>query len=271
MARSSLTFLFTLVAAIPAAYAQPSAAAGSAIFQRLAPVDLTGNWVSVVTEDWAVRMLPPIKGDFVSLPLNALGQKVANTWDPARDLAAGEACKAYGAPALLRIPGRVKIGWQDGGKTLRIDTDAGEQTRLLHFAGEEPRGEAGWQGYSSASWEYANGFDPDRASSAGDGRTGVAVRRGRAAPPTTPQGGSLKVITTHLKPGYLRNNGVPFSKDAVLTEYFNVHSDPYGTDWMIVTATVHDPAYLVVDYITSTNFKREPDSAKWHPRPCTVQ
>jgi hypothetical protein len=256
--------------------AQQPAANGPAIYQRYAPIDLTGYWVSVVTEDWAQRMIPPVKGDFSGLPLNAAGQKAGNAWDPEQQLAAGEACKAYSAPALLRIPGRLKIGWQDGGNTLRIDTDAGQQTRLLHFTGAEPQGEAGWQGYSAASWEYAGGFDPLRVASPADipaqARSPVRDRaRGRGAPPTTPQGGALKVVTTHLKPGYLRKNGVPYSKDAVLTEYFNVHADPYGADWLVVTSIVHDPAYLLVDYITSTNFKREPDGSKWRPRPCTVQ
>jgi hypothetical protein len=258
--------------AIPAA-AQPAPGANPAIYQRYAPVELTGVWVSVVTEDWSVRMIPPAKGDFASLPLNANGQKAANAWDPARDAAAGETCKAYGAPALLRIPGRLKIGWEDGGATLRIDTDAGQQTRLLHFAGVEGNGQTGWQGYSAASWEYAGGFDPVRAMApSGDSPApGSAVRRRYVPPPTTPQGGALKVITTHLKPGYLRKNGVPYSKDAVLTEYFNVYADPYGVDWMVVTAILHDPTYLAVDYITSTNFKREPDDSKWRPRPCSLQ
>ncbi len=276
--KSALRWLCILV--IPAAVlAQQAPADGPAIYQRFAPVDLTGHWVSVVTEDWEVRMLPLAKGDFVSLPLNAAGQKAANAWDPAKDQAAGEACKAYSAPALLRIPGRLKIAWQDGGKTLRIDTDAGQQTRLLHFAGVEPSGEAGWQGYSAASWEYAGGFDPAVAIAAGPaagaGGPGAVpaggTRRARAGRPLTPQGGALKVVTTHLKPGYLRKNGVPYSANAVLTEYFNVYADPYGVDWMIVTTIVHDPAYLIVDYIVSTNFKREPDDSKWRPRPCTTQ
>jgi hypothetical protein len=88
---------------------------------------------------------------------------------------------------------------------------------------------------------------------------------------TAPDGGDLKVVTTHLKPGCLRKNGVPFSKDAVLSEYFNIQRDPYGTDCIVVTAIVHDPRYLVVDYFTSTNFKREADGSKWRPRPCSAQ
>jgi hypothetical protein len=262
-----------------------------AIYQRFQPIDLTGNWVSVVTEDWAVRMITPAKGDFVSLPLNAAGQKAGNEWDPAKD--AADPCKAYSAPALLRIPGRLKIAWQDGGNTLRIDADAGQQTRLLHFTGAEPQGEAGYQGYSAAAWEYAGGFDPARVPPAGAGAGrgngggppppgaaggggragggGGGGGRGRGAPPATPQGGDLRVVTTHLKPGYLRKNGIPYSKDATLTEYFNIHHDPQGVDWMVVTTIVHDPMYLTVDYITSTNFKKEPDDSKWRPRPCSPQ
>ena len=264
--------LCALLIAFTAAAQQPPGAS-PAIYQRYAPIDLSGLWVSVVTEDWSVRMIPPVKGDFASLPLNAAAQKIANAWDPARDVAAGEACKAYAAPALLRIPGRLKIGWADGGRTLRIETDAGQQTRLLHFDGAEPSGEAGWQGYSAASWEYAGGFDPARAMAPAGEATGVAAaaRRRMVPPPTRPQGGALKAITTHLKPGYLRKNGVPYSQDILLTEYFNVYPDPYGTDWMVVTTIVHDPTYLVVDYIVSTNFKREPDDSKWRPRPCTAQ
>ena len=44
-----------------------------------APVDLTGYWVSLVTEDWRYRMLNAPKGDYYSLPLNAEGKRVADT------------------------------------------------------------------------------------------------------------------------------------------------------------------------------------------------
>src|SRR5580692_10498355 len=113
-----------------------------------APVDFTGYWVSVVTEDWRWRMVTPIKGDFASIPFNADARKLGDAWDPAKDEAAGNQCKAYGAAAIMRVPGRLHITWADD-NTLRIDTDAGSQTRLLHFGGKPPQGgEASWQGYS---------------------------------------------------------------------------------------------------------------------------
>jgi hypothetical protein len=246
------------------------------LHQRYAPIDLTGTWVSVVTEDWALRMIAPAKGDFESLPLTKAAQDAANQVDVAQVEAAGRACEAYGAPVVLREPGRVRISWQDG-NTLRVETDAGQQTRLLRFTGadvppldqaRDRRGERSLQGFSVAEWQYANGFDPLRA---GDTGRGGARGGGRGAAANEPTGGRLKVVTTNLKGGFLRKNGVPYSANAVVTEYYNLLTEPNGTRWFVVTTVVHDPVNLVVDYITSTNFRREPDDSKWKPQPCWLR
>src|SRR3954469_7629362 len=188
---------------------QPAAAPAPGTARALAPVDLTGNWVSIVTEDWRFRMVTPPKGDYASVPLNAAARAVADAWDPAKDTAAGNACKSYGAANIMRVPGRLHMSWQDD-TTLKIETDAGQPPRLLHFAGT-PGGEPSWQGYSLATWEMAGGG----AGGPGGGRGGnapaaaggtqQAAGAGRAAPPP-PRGGSLKVVTTRLKEGYLRKN-----------------------------------------------------------------
>ncbi len=70
------------------------------------------------------------QGRFPSIPLNAEGRKVANAWDPAKDEAAGEQCKSYGAGNIMRTPGRIHITWQDD-NTLKVEMDNGEQTRLF--------------------------------------------------------------------------------------------------------------------------------------------
>jgi hypothetical protein len=115
-----------------------------------APEDLTGYWVSLVTEDWRWRMVTPAKGDYDGVPINAEGRKGADAWDPAKDEAAGNQCKAYGAGAITRVPGRVHISWQDD-MTLKVEMDAGTQTRLFHFNGKPPQtGDTGRQGYSVA-------------------------------------------------------------------------------------------------------------------------
>src|SRR5215813_11187103 len=156
MIRRVLVSIALLLASVPA-FAQGRGQAPPKSPREAAPVDFTGYWVSVVTEDWRWRMVTPIKGDFASIPLNAEGRRVGLTWDPAKDDAAGEACRAYGAAAIMRVPTRLHITWQDD-NTLKIETDSGTQTRLMHFGGTPPAsGDAGWQGYSVASWEGAGG------------------------------------------------------------------------------------------------------------------
>ena len=217
-----------------------------------APADLTGYWVSIVTEDWRWRMVTPAKGDYVSVPLNAEGRKVADAWDAAKDEAAGEQCKAYGAPGLMRVPGRLHIQWENE-TTLRVDTDAGTQNRVFRFGATTGASVSpSWQGVSIANWETAP---------AGRGILG--------APDAGVPSGALKVVTTHLRPGYLRKNGVPYSENTVLTEYYNMTKEPNGDQWLIVTTIVDDPMYLNQQFITSTNFKKEPDGSKWNPTPCT--
>ena len=216
-----------------------------------APIDLTGYWVSVVTEDWRFRMMTPAKGDYPSIPLNAEGRRVADRWDPAKDEAAGDTCKSYGAAAIMRMPGRIHITWQDD-LTVKVETDTGAQTRLFHFGRPQPpAGPPTWQGFSLAEWEYAGGG-----------------RRGRAAV----QGGDLKVVTTHLRPGYLQKNGVPYSGDAVVTEHFDaLNKEPNGDQWLIVTTLVEDPQYLNQPFQRSTHFKRQADQTGWDPSPCTAR
>ncbi len=214
-----------------------------------AAFDPTGYWVSVVTEDWMYRMVTPPKGKYLGVPMNAEARKAADAWDPAKDEAEGNQCKAYGAAALMRIPGRLHITWQDD-NTLRIDTDAGLQTRLFHFGATVPKNvEATWQGYSVAQWEYA-------AQEGG---------------PRAPRMGDLKVVTTALKPGYLRKNGVPYSANTVVTEYYDLHPAPNGDTWLVITTEVNDPQYLTQPFITSTHFKKQADASGWTPEPCSAR
>ncbi len=223
-----------------------------------APEDLTGYWVSVVTEDWRWRMVTPIRGDFASVPLNAAARKLGEAWDPAKDEAAGEQCKAYGAPAIMRVPGRVHITWQDD-NTLKIETDAGTQTRLLHFGGTPPAdAKPSWQGYSVANWER-----PVRGSGLPLAGLG-AVREGM-------KGRALEVVTTGLRPGYLRKNGAPYSANTVVNEYYDLSKEPNGDTWFHVTTVVKDPQYLDEPFVTSTDFRKQPDAAGWNPSACSAR
>ena len=212
--------------------------------QAAAPIDLTGYWVSIVNEDWRWRMVTPPKGDFTSVPLNMAGQKAANDWNEATD----GSCLAFGGAALLRMPTRVHITWADV-NTLKIETDNGEQTRLLHFDDAAKSGAASLQGFSKARWV------PSFARQGG----------GRGAPPLS---GSLTSVTTNLSGGWLRRNGVPYSDKATVTEFFDRFPVPNGGEWFMVTTRVEDPTYLQRPWVTSTHFRKEPDGSKWHPAPC---
>jgi len=242
--------------------------AGPRTARAAAPDDFTGYWVSVVTELWRYRMLVPDKGDFVKIPLNPDGRKVAGAWDPAKDRASGNECKAYGAAALLQVPGRLHVSWQDD-NTLRMDTDSGTQTRQFHFDGSPRANEAPtWQGYSAAMW---GGDEPrDRRDGQGgpvqDSAGSLVIANAQRK-----QADYLKVVTTRMRPGYLQRNGVPYSGNAVLEEYFDTFSDPYTHNtWLAVTTVVTDPQYLVEPLITHAHFKKLPDSSGWDPTPCRV-
>lgn len=215
-----------------------------------APIDLTGYWVSLVTEDWRYRMTTAPKGDYAGVPLNQAGREAAGTWDPARADATGERCKPYGAGGVMRMPGRLHISWE-ADDVLKIETDAGGQTRRLSF--RTPRGEGGtWQGVSVANWD----------------RQETVMGRGGFFPGPVARGGSLKAITTNMKPGYLRRNGVPYSAQAVLTEYFDRFDVPNGDTLLVVSSELVDPIYLAQPFWTSTHFKKQGDVSGWNPRAC---
>ena len=235
---------------------QPPQAAPAA--RDLAPIDLTGYWVSVVTEDWRYRMVMPLKGDYGSVPLNAEGRRVADTWKA--EQAGG--CEAFGVGAGMRAPGRLHITWEND-TTLRIDAEAGAQTRRLYLGAPPPAEAPTWQGRSVASWDgppdvidvlRTGGFDGLNRGS------GAAARKMAWTP--------LKVVTTNFRAGWLRANGVPYSAGAVITEHFMRYAVPDAGEWLTVRTVVDDPRYLVQPFMTSTNFKKEAGGSKWSPKAC---
>ena len=256
MNRLSLAIAIVLISLLPgSAGAQARGARGDIVSARAeAPIDLTGQWVAIISEDWRWRMITPPKGDIVSIPLSLRGQQVAEAWDVAKDEAAGEQCKAYGAPGLMRGPVRMRISWQNDA-TLKIETDYGIQTRVLRFPSTALRaggtttasGPPSWQGHTSAEWLVRGG--------------------GRGSQ----RYGSLKTVTTNLRPGYLRKNGVPYSERAVFTEYWDVHSLPSGDKYLVNTNVVEDPVYLQAPFQTAIHYKFERETSKWDPTPCDAR
>ncbi len=246
-----LIILFWVLVGPTAVCAQQRGGGATRSARDAAPIDLTGYWVSYVTENWRYRMVTPAKGEYRRIPSSPAALPLINAWDPAADERAGNQCKSYGAGAIMSVPGRLHITWQDA-DTLRIETDAGTQTRLFHFsqgasaaASPASSGPRSWQGESTATWEPATG---------GNGGGG---------------GGSLRVVTSNLRAGYLRKNGVPYSERATVTEHFDVAPLPDGGRLLLVTTIVEDPVYLTGPYVVSPHFKKEPDDSKWDPTPCS--
>lgn len=229
-----------------------------------APIDLTGYWVSVITEDWRYRMVTPSKGDFQGVPMTAAARTIANQWDPQKEQASGGACKSYGAAGLMRQPTRLHISWLDD-NTMQMESDAGKQIRTFHFGNwKSPGGPPSLQGDSVADWETGGGGRGGR----GGGRGGAAVQAG----PKQPSDISMKVVTTNLSGGFLRKNGVPYGAQTTLTEYWDLMNEPDGNEMVVVTISTHDPEYLTRDFVISSQFKKEPGEtdAKWKPTECSA-
>ena len=244
MRRGLLAIAVVVFAAFcgPASVHAQQGSVASSRARDVAPIDLTGYWVSYVTENWRYRMVTPAKGEYRRIPVSPAGVPIINAWDPVADTRAGNQCKSYGAAAIMNVPGRLHITWQDA-DTLRVDTDAGTQTRLFRFtARASSAAKPTWQGESAARWEQV---------------------------PAPETGGSLSVVTSNMRSGYLRKNGVPYSERATVSEHFDITSLPDVGELLLVTPVVEDPVYLNAPYVTSPHFKKEPDGSRWDPTPCS--
>ena len=265
MARTQRTLLLAFALVLPLTLSHNVRAQGrggarvpATTPRATASFDPTGYWVAIISEDWRWRMITPTKGDFPSVPLNLDAQRNAEAWDPAKDEAAGEQCRAYGAPGLMRGPTRLHLTWQDD-DTLKLETDYGMQTRLFRFRASAAPAAPTWQGSTMAQWVGIP----------------ISINRGTSSSPLA-QGrggrkGSLKSVTTRLRPGYLRKNGVPYSAGAVFTEYWDVQTHTNGDQYLVDTNVVDDPTYLQESWVTALHFKKEPDGSKWAPTPCDAR
>jgi hypothetical protein len=213
--------------------------------------------VSIVNEDWRWRMVTPPAKDYASLQplMTEEARRLADTWTPAQD----GSCQAYGVAGLMRMPTRLRIGWEND-TTLTIESDAGQQTRRLLFDRNTPVPPAkSLQGFSLAEWE--------RFAAGRGGPVPVAGGAPAGGQGGRPASGNLKVVTTNTSGGWLRRNGVPYSDRTTVTEFFDRFAA--GADeWLVVTTVVNDPRYLTQEFVTSSHFRREPDAAKWDPTPC---
>lgn len=231
-----------------------------------APYDPSGYWVSLVTQNWRSRMVVMGPGDYIGVPINAAAKKAADAWTPAAAAAAARSCETYGGGIIMYLPERIHIGWQDA-NDLKVETDAGMQTRVLHFvsagrgapggvqAAPPPTGVApSLQGYSVARWVLPGG----------------GQRFGPAGSAPHSHYGSIQVTTDHMLPGLLRRNGIPYDGDARKTEWWDLRKESTGEQWLVISTTLVDPHYLYKPYIYDPIFQKEADGAKWDPTACSL-
>lgn len=231
-----------------------------------APVDLTGTWVSLVTEDWIERMSPdsPASGSggfgrgggFGGGFGGRGGVPVPASSDP---------CRAYAAGGIMRMPGRVRISWEDD-DTLLLEYDAGSQVRRFRFgdSGEPPAGNA-LQGASVASW--SGGASGGRGGRGGGRPGGFGAPGGSQAGPAPDRWGSLDVVTTNLSGGYLLTSRSNYGAGAVLTEHVRYHHD-FGNEYFTVTAIIEEGDST--SSMASSTFKKEPNGSRFNPTACEI-
>jgi hypothetical protein len=167
----------------------------------------------------------------------------------------------------MRQPTHLRIAWQDD-STLRIEADAGAQTRLFRFG---PPADRGRMDYSNATYfpppparlEAPPGVEPSLQGHS------IATWHIVPAAGIVQRGGSLKVVTTRLQPGYYWRNGMPYTGNAVLTEYFRLMELPDKSQWIRMTQIVEDPDYLTQPWVVNYAFKKLSDGSLWNPTACS--
>jgi hypothetical protein len=141
------------------------------------------------------------EGDYGRVPLSPRDARWPTVGIRQADKGSGQRVQGRLAPPTsCACPGACHITWQDDA-TLKVEADAGTQTRTLRFA--SPAGRA-----SRARRALVAGQPP--------------LQRG------TPPPNRSTSSPRNLRAGYLRFNGVPYSENATLTKDFDVAPLPAG-------------------------------------------
>jgi len=193
-----------------------------------AQVDFSGEWAPIYHEDGPERLPGPELGDYTEMPINEAARMAADSWDADRISAVQEyQCRPHGADYALRGLGNVRI-WREidqaTQRTIAFHTHmlAWDSERVIYMDGRpHPPALANhsFQGFSTGVWE----------------------------------GNMLTITTTHLKPNYLRRNGIPRSDLATLTEHWMLHGS-----YLTIVSVITDPVYLTEPLVRSDNWYLDP-------------
>ena len=186
---------------------------------------LAGTWNSLRTfEDEQDRGPGPDLGDYTGLPINDAARHFADSWDASRLTLQEHQCRVHVAPYIYHGPLNLRIWEEKDPETQQLVAiknyiSTYEQTRTIWMDGRphpSPFAPHTFMGFSTGRWD----------------------------------GQVLTVVTTHLKQGWLRRNGVPESDQTTLFERFVRHGDLLSH-----TVIITDPVYLAEPMIRTSDFR----------------
>ena len=204
--------------------------------QANAQFDISGNWRALIHEDQPERIPGPDIMEYVGLPINEAARIAGMSWDPAQLAMPEFQCRPhpsdYGSRhSNLRVWQEVDSASQRT-TAWRTHREWQEPERTIHMdQRERPASYAPhtWQGFSLGTWD----------------------------------GNMLNILTTDLKRGYIRRNGIPRSDEGELQEHYIRHDE-----FLTIIAVVKDPVYLTEPFIRSSNYIVDPALAI-APYPCS--
>ncbi len=203
--------------------------------QAFAQFDISGYWRALIHEDQPERIPGPDIMEYVGLPINEAARLAGMSWDPAQLAMPEFQCRPhpsdYGSRhSNLRVWQEVNPASQQT-TAWRTHREWQEPERTIHMEQlERPASYAPhtWQGFSLGTWD----------------------------------GNMLNILTTDLKRGYIRRNGIPRSDEGELQEYYIRHDE-----FLTIIAIVKDPVYLTEPFIRTSNYIIDP-ALSIAPYPC---
>jgi hypothetical protein len=199
-------------------------------------IDPSGEWAPRFHEDQPERLAGPEIGDYLGLPINDAARLRGDSWDASILTLPEHQCKPHPADYGPRGPANLRI-WKE------VDKDS-QQLIAYHT-------HISWQAPERTIWMDDRPHPPDYAA-----HTWQGFSTGKW------EGDTLTVVTTHLKTGWIRRNGIPRSDRATLTEHWIRHGD-----YLTLVSIVEDPAYLTEPFIRTTNWVLDPRQ-QIAPYPC---
>lgn len=186
--------------------------------------DFAGVWNGLANEDKEPR--DPLPGEYAGVPLSEAGKFRANTWSAAIWTLPVWQCRPHPIGYWARSPHNILIQPEINPSTREVvafHVQMQESITATVYMDGRPHPPANalhtWNGFSTGEWV----------------------------------GDTLKFTTTHLKASYLRRNGVEYSDEATMTQYWMRRGDVLS--WVQV---FNDPIYLTEPFIRISEFRLNP-------------